>query len=72
MSLAELKKECSALSPEEQCELAAFLAVVRMKQSGEGDGLDTAPIGVATILNILATGDRRYLRNRCPDRVGGI
>lgn len=35
MSLAELKRESAALRPEEQRELAAFLAVVRMKQSGE-------------------------------------
>lgn len=35
MSLAELKKESAALNPEEQRELAAFLAVVRMKQTGE-------------------------------------
>jgi hypothetical protein len=37
MSLADLKKESAALRPEEQRELAAFLAVVRMKQSGEWD-----------------------------------
>ena len=37
MSLAELKKESAALRPEEQRELAAFLAVIRMKQSGEWD-----------------------------------
>ena len=37
MSLAELKKESEALRPEEQRELAAFLAVARMKQSGEWD-----------------------------------
>jgi len=37
MSLAELKKETAALQPEEQRELAAFLAVIRMKQSGEWD-----------------------------------
>lgn len=35
MSLAELKRESAALRPEEQRELAAFLAVVRMKQCGE-------------------------------------
>ncbi len=35
MSLAELKTETAALSPTEQKELAAFLAVLRMKQSGE-------------------------------------
>ena len=37
MSLAELKKESAALRPEEQRELAAFLAVARMKQTGEWD-----------------------------------
>lgn len=37
MSLADLKKESVALRPEEQRELAAFLAVIRMKQSGEWD-----------------------------------
>lgn len=37
MSLAELKQESAALRPEEQRELAAFLAVIRMKQSGEWD-----------------------------------
>lgn len=35
MSLAELKKESAALQPDEQRELAAFLTVLRMKQSGE-------------------------------------
>lgn len=35
MSLAELKNESAALRPEEQRELAAFLAVLRMRQSGE-------------------------------------
>ena len=37
MSLAELKNESAALTPSEQKELAAFLAVLRMKQSGEWD-----------------------------------
>lgn len=37
MSLAELKNESAALCPEEQRELAAFLAVIRMRQSGEWD-----------------------------------
>jgi hypothetical protein len=37
MSLAELKNESAALRPEEQRELAAFLAVIRMRQSGEWD-----------------------------------
>jgi len=37
MSLAELKTESAALRPEEQRELAAFLAVIRMQQSGEWD-----------------------------------
>lgn len=37
MSLAEIKAESAALRPEEQRELAAFLAVIRMKQSGEWD-----------------------------------
>lgn len=37
MSLAELKKETAALQPEEQRELAAFLAVIRMQQSGDWD-----------------------------------
>jgi hypothetical protein len=41
MSLAELKKESAALRPEEQRELAAFLAVIRMKQSGEWDEATT-------------------------------
>lgn len=41
MSLAELKKESAALQPEEQRELAAFLAVIRMKQSGEWDEATT-------------------------------
>ena len=35
MSLAELKNRCASLPPEEQRELAAFLTVLRMKQSGE-------------------------------------
>lgn len=35
MSLAELKNESATLRAEEQKELAAFLAVIRMKQSGE-------------------------------------
>jgi len=43
MSLAELKRESAALRPEEQRELAAFLAVVRMKQSGEWDEATTKP-----------------------------
>jgi hypothetical protein len=43
MSLAELKRESAALRPEEQRELAAFLAVVRMKQSGEWDDATTGP-----------------------------
>jgi hypothetical protein len=38
MSLAELKNQSAALTPGEQRELAAFLAVLRMKQSGEWDG----------------------------------
>ncbi len=37
MSLAELKNESAALRPDEQRELAAFLAVIRMQQSGEWD-----------------------------------
>jgi hypothetical protein len=37
MSLAELKNESASLTPSEQKELAAFLAVLRMKQSGEWD-----------------------------------
>jgi len=41
MSLAELKEESAALQPEEQRELAAFLAVIRMKQSGEWDEATT-------------------------------
>jgi len=41
MSLAELKTESAALRPEEQRELAAFLAVIRMKQSGEWDEATT-------------------------------
>jgi hypothetical protein len=43
MSLAELKKESAALRPEEQRELAAFLAVIRMKQSGEWDEATATP-----------------------------
>ena len=35
MSLAEIKKETAALGPEEQRELAAFLTVIRMNQTGE-------------------------------------
>jgi hypothetical protein len=35
MSLADLKQESAALPPEEQKELAAFLAVLRMQRSGE-------------------------------------
>lgn len=35
MSLAEIKKETATLRPEEQKELAAFLTVIRMNQSGE-------------------------------------
>lgn len=37
MSLAELKTESAALKPDEQRELAAFLTVLRMKQSGAWD-----------------------------------
>jgi len=43
MSLAELKKETAALQPEEQRELAAFLAVLRMKHSGEWDKATMPP-----------------------------
>jgi hypothetical protein len=43
MSLAELKKESAALRPEEQRELAAFLVMVRMKQSGEWNEAGDAP-----------------------------
>jgi hypothetical protein len=43
MSLAELKRESAALRPEEQRELAAFLAVARMKQSGEWDEATIEP-----------------------------
>jgi hypothetical protein len=43
MSLAELIRESAALRPEEQRELAAFLAVVRMKQTGEWDEATTKP-----------------------------
>lgn len=42
MSLAEIKKESATLPPEEQRELAAFLTVIRMNQSGEWDEA-TAP-----------------------------
>jgi hypothetical protein len=35
MSLAEIKKQTAALRPEEQRELAAFLTVIRMNQTGE-------------------------------------
>jgi hypothetical protein len=41
MSLAELKNESAALRPEEQRELAAFLAVIRMRQTGEWDAATT-------------------------------
>lgn len=41
MSLAELKNESAALRTDEQRELAAFLAVIRMKQSGEWDDATT-------------------------------
>jgi hypothetical protein len=37
MSLAELISETATLSPAEQKELTAFLAILRMKQSGEWD-----------------------------------
>ena len=43
MSLAELKNKSAALRPEEQRELAAFLAVLRMKQSGEWDLATSLP-----------------------------
>lgn len=43
MSLAELKTESAALRPEEQRELAAFLAVIRMKHTGEWDEATTKP-----------------------------
>ena len=43
MFLAELKRESAALRPEEQRELAAFLAVARMKQSGEWDEATIEP-----------------------------
>lgn len=45
MSLAELKQESAAQPIQEQQELAAFLAVLRMKQSGEWDET-TAGAGV--------------------------
>jgi hypothetical protein len=45
MSLAELKKESAALRPEEQRELAAFLAVIRMRQDGEWDAATAEPEG---------------------------
>lgn len=35
MSLTEIKKETAGLRPEEQLELAAFLTVIRMNQTGE-------------------------------------
>jgi hypothetical protein len=46
MSLAEIKKETAALTPEEQRELAAFLTVIRMNQTGEwseATGMRDAP-----------------------------
>ena len=43
MSLAELKNKSAALRPEEQRELAAFLAVLSMKQSGEWDLATSLP-----------------------------
>ena len=43
MSLAELKNESANLRTEEQRELAAFLAVIRMKQSGEWSDATTKP-----------------------------
>lgn len=45
MSLAELISETASLSPAEQKELAAFLAILRMKQSGEWDEAVTAGDG---------------------------
>ncbi|MCX6875570.1 MAG: hypothetical protein NTW21_17450 [Verrucomicrobia bacterium] len=42
MSLAEPKNESAALRPEEQRELAAFLAIIRMQQSGEWDAATAA------------------------------
>jgi hypothetical protein len=43
MSLAELKNESATLRAEEQRELAAFLAVIRMKQSGEWNDATAKP-----------------------------
>ena len=43
MSLAELKQESAALPLDEQKELAAFLATLRMKQSGEWDEATAGP-----------------------------
>ncbi|MEI6819842.1 MAG: hypothetical protein WCL19_09600 [Verrucomicrobiota bacterium] len=43
MSLAELKNESATLRAEEQRELAAFLAVIRMKQSGEWNDATSKP-----------------------------
>jgi hypothetical protein len=43
MSLAELKNESAALHADEQRELAAFLTVIRMKQSGEWDDATAVP-----------------------------
>ena len=43
MSLAELKTESAGLRPEEQRELAAFLTVLRMKQTGEWEEATAGP-----------------------------
>ena len=43
MSLAELMNESAALRPDEQRKLAAFLAVIRMKQNGEWDEATLKP-----------------------------
>ena len=43
MSLAELITESAALRPEEQRELAAFLTLLRMKQSGEWEEATSRP-----------------------------
>jgi len=39
MSLAEIQAQAAALSPEDRRELAAFLTVLRMKETGEWENL---------------------------------
>lgn len=42
MSLAEIQKQAASLTPDERRKLAAFLAVLRMKEMGEWESVTAA------------------------------